>query len=176
MLLIWAIAVPINAQRNSAPNIPVTEPPGAGFRVLMPGTISQKKQSESYGTSSVTVVTLSSQVGSETYVVAYTTYPAQLAKMMEGTDPDVIFGFSRDKLLKTVSGLTVTNEHTISLNGYPGKEMVYDGSARILLRAYWALPSFFEVMVIRENPTYRSGSSRPLSNVASRFIESFEIL
>lgn len=176
MFLFLAIAVPTNAQRSPSPNIPVTEPPGAGFRVLMPGTISQKKQSESYGTSSVTVVTLSSQVGNETYVVAYTTYPPQLAKMMESTNPDVIFGFSRDKLLKTVSGLRVVNERALSVKGYPGREIVYDGSALILQRAYWALPSFYEVMALRENPTYGSGPSRPLSKFATNFINSFEIL
>lgn len=176
MFLILAITISTNAQRNPLPNIPVTEPPGAGFRVLMPGTISKKRQIESYGTSSVIVVTLSSQVGNETYVVAYTTYPPQLAKMMEGTNPDVIFGFSRDKLLKTVSGLRVVNERALSVKGYPAKEIVYDGSALILLRAYWAMPSFYEVMALRENPTYGSGPSRPLSKRAINFINSFEIL
>jgi hypothetical protein len=174
--LVLAVALSTNAQRNSAPSVPVTEPPGAGFRVLMPGTISEKKQNESHGTSSVTVVTLSSQVGNETYLVVYTTYPAQIAKLMEESNPDVIFGFSRDKLLKSVSGLRITNERAISLNGYPGREITFDGSGTILMRAYWAPPSFYEVMALKENPTYKPEVSRFLSKGASNFVNSFEIL
>jgi hypothetical protein len=141
----------------------------------MPGIIKQKKQSESYATSSVMVVTLSSEIGNETYVVSYTTYPPELAKMMQGTNPDVIFGFSRDKLLKGISGLRVVNERAISLNGYPGKEIVYGGPALIFLRAYWALPNFYVVMALRENPT-GSAPSGPPSRVARSFVNSFEIL
>ena len=171
--LFIAIASPVTAQRRS-PGAITTEPPGAGFRVQIPGDIRRQAQSEQLGTSTIDVVTLIATTGNETYMVIYTTYPTTLANAMENANPNTLLDFARDKVLKSVAGLRVNSERNISLRGYPGREVIYGGPGTVILRAYWALPHFYEIVSMREKSTYEPKPQ--LSNTAYSFMNSFQIL
>jgi hypothetical protein len=172
--LFIAIASPVTAQPRSTAAIPTTEPLGAGFRVRIPGDVRRQTKSEQLGSSTIPVVSLISAVGNETYMVIYTTYPTALANLMENANPNTLLDFARDKMLKSVAGLRLSNEKNIALSGYPGREVVYGGPGAVILRAYWALPHFYEVVAMRENST--SDRNPQLSRTAYSFINSFEIL
>ncbi len=168
----------VSARSPVRPVASAIEPRDAGFRVLMPGEIKEQQRTEQLGSYSVAVTTVSSEIGRESYFVVCTTYPTELAKMMEDANPETIFKFARGRLIQSVDGLRVTGERSLSLDGYPGREIAYAGnSSQVFLRAYWALPHFYQLLTIDETPReYLPSSSGVLSETARKFVNSFVIL
>jgi hypothetical protein len=141
-----------------------------GFSVLMPGKPVKGEESTTSSAGPITAHTFKVDVEREEYSLTYTDYPH--TPRMDSIEPAKIFDFSRDKVLAMRTTRKVLTEKEISLNGYPGRELIYEDPTEPsinIVRLYWAKPRLYLVVFARLKTESLSGN-------AQKFLDSFKIL
>ena len=123
-------------------------PPGAGFAVLLPGTPTETERpllQTVYGPVVIHLFVLQVDGGRAAYMVSYTEPPEVLRG--KGGAPGESLDGARDELLAT-PGRRLVSEKSISLNGYPGRELEVDiegGQIIMRLKLYETEDEIYEV-------------------------------
>lgn len=140
------------------------------FSVLMPGKPVKSEENTSTSAGPISARTFTVDVEREEYSVTSTEYPH--TQRMDSIEPAKIFDLTRDKLLAMRTARKLLSEKEISLNSYPGREVIFEdpteGSINTV-RLYWAKPRLHTVIFARLKAQAPSGN-------AQKFLDSFKIL
>jgi len=121
-----------------------------GFSIVTPVKLQESQQSVEVESGSIEISLFSYEQGDSVYAVGYSAYPPNL--VIE-TDPEIILDGGRDGALANINGRLV-EEASISLQGYPGRVLVMEGSVEtgtpltIHSRYYLVENRLYQVMVV----------------------------
>jgi hypothetical protein len=94
-----------------------------GFSVMAPGPVEEKIQSLDIPLAGkIDMHAFNGHKGNISYVVAYADYPVEIVSQR---DPEKVLDGSRDGMVGNINGKLLT-EFKISIDGYPGREIVVD--------------------------------------------------
>ncbi len=146
-----------------------------GFTAQMPGTPSRQTQSVNAGGTNIDITMLSVTKGNEAYIVGYNDIPAAVAKLAD-SNTETFLNNARDGAVNNVHG-TVTSEHSITIDGHPGKEFTGNGispddpkqEGTFTARVYWVNPRLYQVLYVRPK------TDATASEDGQKFLDSFKL-
>lgn len=163
VLLSVAIAAPAAAQQWKE-----HRPPGAGFRIEMPGAPKGTTQNVASAAGPIRTIIASLEYGGAGYVVMYSDYPAGSID----PDPQVIYDRGRDGALRANANRKLRTEERVTLSGLPARRMVIDisGQQQVIVT----------IMVVRGQRLHQAiYAGAPGSETApntQRFFQSFALV
>lgn len=141
---------------------------GDGFTISMPGTPSKSEQTEPSLAGPITVHLYTVTRGYEGFMAGNTRYPDSV--FASGNADDIMDG-ARNGAISGING-EVSNEHSITLAGYSGREITGKSPSKNLgftIRMFIVKPQMFLMLYTQYD------KEKPMSEDGRKFLESFHI-
>jgi hypothetical protein len=141
---------------------------GDQFTVSMPGTPIKNEQSEPSPAGPIPIHLYTVTQGYEGFIAGYSEYPEIV--FSSGNNEALLNG-ARDRAINNVNG-KVTNERSITLAGYPGREITGNAPSQNIsftVRLYIVKPRMYMLMYTQY------GVDKPISDDGRRFLDSFQL-
>jgi len=141
-----------------------------GITVEMPGTPTKQAQDVPTGTGKATGQMFTLDKGAEAYVLAFHEFPAAVSSL--NIDPKVLLKGASDGAVRNIDG-KVTSQRDVTVGGYPGTELVGEGSKdgkdiEFTIRMYWAKPRLIQTL-------YLSEKGKGNKENATKFLDSLKV-
>ena len=141
-----------------------------GITVEMPGKPTKQAQDVPTGTGKATGQMFTLDKGAEAYVLAFHEFPAAVSSL--NIDPKVLLKGASDGAVRNIDG-KVTSQRDVTVGGYPGTELVGEGSKdgkdiEFTIRMYWAKPRLIQTL-------YLSEKGKGNKENATKFLDSLKV-
>jgi hypothetical protein len=141
---------------------------GDGFTISMPGTPSKSEQTEPSLAGPITIHLYTATQGYEGFMVGNTRYPD--AVFASGNN-DAIMDGARNGAVSSING-EVTNEHSITVGGYSGREVTGKSPSKNLgftIRLFVVKPQMYLILYTQYD------KEKPISEDGKKYLDSFQI-
>jgi hypothetical protein len=141
---------------------------GDGFTISMPGNPSKSDQTEASLAGPITIHLYTVTHGYEGFMVGNTRYPDTV--FASGNSEDIMNG-ARNGAVSSING-EVTNEHSITLGGYSGREVTGKSPSKNLgftIRLFVVKPQMFMILYTQFD------KDKPISDDGRKYLDSFQI-
>jgi hypothetical protein len=141
---------------------------GDGFTISVPGTPSKSEQTEPSLAGPITIHLYTITHGYEGFMVGNTRYPDSV--FASGNTDDIMNG-ARNGAVSSING-EVTNEHSITVGGYSGREVTGKSPSKNLgftIRLFVVKPQMFIILYTQYD------KDKPMSEDGRKYLDSFQI-
>lgn len=141
---------------------------GDGFTISMPGNPDHNESTAPSAAGPLPIHLYTVSEGYEGFIAGYTEFPEYL---IENSNAEQMLDSMQEGAISNIQG-EVTSQRSITLDGYPGKEVVGSSPTKNIaftLRIYLVKPKLYMVLYTQY------GKDKTISEAGTKFIDSFQL-